>query len=335
MANKQQILEQDNQRRAQGPVTASDPMRLRMEAYVKDLQNRIVEGIEAVDGKKFTRSVWQRPHGGEGITCVMQDGNVMEKAGVAVSVVYSELSKEAIEQMRQDRGKAIEVSDEPLPFFVTGISLVMHAKNPNAPTVHLNYRYFEIMGPDGNPKMWWFGGGADLTPIYLYEEDAVHFHQTYKDACDKFDKDYYPEFKKWCDDYFKNTHRGEQRGIGGIFFDDFNRKPAEEIFPFVQACGDSFLPSYVPILKKRSAMEYTPEMVHWQQLRRGRYVEFNLLWDRGTRFGLQTPCARVEAIMMTLPLTARWEYMHEPEPESREAKLLDVLTNPKDWVPLA
>lgn len=321
--------------RARGPIDDKAPMRLRMEAFVKDLQARICAGIEDVDGKgKFTRTVWERPEfGGEGITCVMTDGDVMEKAGTAVSVVYSELSTEAIRQMREDRGKDLDV-EGPVPFFVTGISLVMHAKNPNVPTVHLNYRYFEVMNPDGTPKLWWFGGGADLTPIYLYEEDAILFHQIYKEGCDKFDKSLYPEMKKACDKYFYIPHRQEGRGIGGVIFDDFNSKPAEEIFLFVKELGNRFLPSYVPILLKRKDQSFTDEMVRWQQIRRGRYVEFNLIWDRGTKFGLATPCARVEAIMMTLPLTARWEYMNEPEPGSREEVLVQVLKKPRDWIPL-
>lgn len=310
-------------------------MRLRMESFVKNLQKNICEGIEKVDGKgKFVSSTWERPEfGGEGITCVLSDGNVMEKAGVAVSVIYSELTPEAVRQMRQDRGKNID-AEGIVPFFVTGISLVMHAKNPHAPTVHLNYRYFEVMNPDGSPKLWWFGGGADLTPVYLYKEDAVHFHKTYKDGCDMFDKSYYPRMKKTCDTYFFNAHREESRGIGGIFFDDFNTKPAEDIFLLVKELGNRFLPSYVPILEKRKDMVFDEEMVRWQQIRRGRYVEFNLIWDRGTKFGLSAPCSRVESILMTLPLTARWEYMHEPEPGSKEEELVKVLKSPEDWVSL-
>ncbi|KAG2230050.1 hypothetical protein INT48_005253 [Thamnidium elegans] len=333
LSSKYTIFQNDSAIRAKGSITDDAPLRLRMESFVKDLQNRICAGIETIDGKgKFTRSVWERPeYGGEGITCVLSEGNVLEKAGVAVSVIYSELSPEAVRQMREDRGKDINVEGT-VPFFVTGISLVMHARNPNAPTVHLNYRYFEVMNPDGTPNIWWFGGGADLTPVYLFEEDAIAFHQTYKEGCDKFDKTYYPKMKKDCDKYFLNVHRGESRGIGGIFFDDFNSKPAEEIFSLVKELGNRFLPSYTSILNKRKDMEYTEEMAHWQQIRRGRYVEFNLIWDRGTKFGLATPCARVESILMTLPLTARWEYMHEPKAGSREAALEEVLKSPRDWV---
>ncbi|KAF7725320.1 Coproporphyrinogen-III oxidase [Apophysomyces ossiformis] len=322
----------DQQRRAEGPITDSDPMRLRMEAFVKGLQDRIVSDIEALDGKQFTRTTWKRQEGGEGITCVLQDGNVFEKAGVGVSIVYGQLPKAAVEQMRHDRGKDIS-ADGPVPFFAAGISLVMHPHNPNAPTVHLNYRYFEIENEDGSPKMWWFGGGSDLTPSYLYEDDAIHFHQVLKDGCDKFDKKYYGSFKQWCDKYFYNKHRGESRGIGGIFFDDLDDKPAEEIFAFIKEMGNRFSQSYIPIMKKRMNMKYTPEMKQWQQLRRGRYVEFNLVWDRGTKFGLQTPGARIEAILMSLPLTARWEYMHSPEVGSKEMDLEAVLKNPRDWIP--
>ncbi|KAI8978963.1 coproporphyrinogen III oxidase, aerobic [Pilobolus umbonatus] len=333
LSSKLSIFKSDKLLREKGVIGNDAPLRLRMEAYVKDLQKRICAAIEKVDGKgQFTLSEWERPeYGGEGITCVLSEGNVMEKAGVAVSVIYSELSPEAIRQMRDDRGKDIKLEGN-VPFFVTGISLVMHARNPNAPTVHLNYRYFEVMNPDGTPHLWWFGGGSDLTPVYLYEEDARLFHQIYKEGCDKFDKTYYPTMKKACDKYFLNAHRGEARGIGGIFFDDFNSKPAEHIFALVQELGNRFIPSYIPILEKRKDMPFDEDMIRWQQIRRGRYVEFNLIWDRGTKFGLATPCARVESILMTLPLTARWEYMYEPEEGSREAALEHVLKHPREWL---
>lgn len=185
-----------------------------------------------------------------------------------------------------------------------------------------------------NPTRGGFGGGCDLTPSYLFDEDAIHFHSTIKDACDKHDKEYYPKFKKWCDEYFNNKHRGETRGVGGIFFDDMDEttKDQEQLFSFVQSCLGAFLPSYVPIIERRKDMPYTQQMKNWQQLRRGRYVEFNLVHDRGTSFGLNTPGARVESILMSLPLTARWEYMHKPEAGSREERLLEVLRNPKEWV---
>ncbi|GBB86448.1 hypothetical protein RclHR1_12890003 [Rhizophagus clarus] len=307
------------------------PMRHRMGEYIKSLQQHIIKEIESLDGKKFEIDQWKREQGGEGISCILQDGNVFEKAGVNISIVYGKLPEAAVQQMKS-RNKEIDPSKGPHPFFAAGISIVMHPHNPYAPTIHLNYRYFEINNEDGTPKLWWFGGGSDLTPSYLFEEDAIHFHKTLKDACDKHDVTFYPEFKKWCDKYFYLQHRGEARGVGGIFFDDMDRKPAEEIFAFIKQCGNAFLPSYVPIIKKRMNMKFDEKEKHWQQLRRGRYVEFNLIWDRGTKFGLQTPGARIESIFMSLPLTARWEYMHFPEKNSREEKLMDVLKNPRDWV---
>ncbi|KAJ7780136.1 Coproporphyrinogen III oxidase [Mycena maculata] len=239
-----------------------------------------------------------------------------------------------------------------LPFFVAGLSLVIHPRNPHAPTVYMNCRYFEITTPakEGDePKVltWWFGGGSDLTPSYLYEEDAVHFHRTLKDACDAHSATFYPTFKQWCDEYFFTPHRAEARGIGGIFFDDLHsdthfRLPAttprpqttDDIFKFVRTIGDSFVPSYIPILSRRHAMPFTTEQRRWQLLRRGRYVEFNLVVDRGTKFGLMAPGARVESILMTMPETARWEYMTDMGGDgTEEGRLIEVLkAPPKAWV---
>ncbi|KAF9428777.1 Coproporphyrinogen-III oxidase [Podila epigama] len=317
-------------------VTDESPMRLRMEAFNKRLQKEITAEIERLDGGgKFKVDQWNRVEGGDGISMVLQDGKVFEKAGVGVSVVYGMLSPAAVAKMRAEHPN-IQLTTEPVPFFATGISCVMHPHNPNAPTVHFNYRYFEMGVPDkdGKPVSWWFGGGCDLTPSILYEEDAVHFHRVIKEACDKHDPNYYRDFKKWCDKYFEIPHRGERRGIGGIFFDDLSAgKSPEELFAFVQSCGTSFLKQYVPIMNKRKDMPFTEEDKHWQQLRRGRYVEFNLVYDRGTKFGLVTPGARIESILMTMPLTARWEYMHEPEVKAY-SRLLDVLREPRDWIPL-
>lgn len=308
-------------------------MRLRMEAFIKENQKKIVEAIEQVDGQKFRADSWERPHGGGGISCVLQDGNVFEKAGVNTSVVYGTLPRPAIQRMRADH-KALDPDVESLAFFAAGLSLVLHPKNPLAPTVHLNYRYFETANPDGTSNAWWYGGGCDLTPSYLFDEDAIHFHRTIKEACDRHDKGYYPRFKKWCDEYFRNKHRGESRGVGGIFFDDLDEteKDREQLFSFVQDCMAAFLPSYLPIINKRKDLPYTDEEKAWQQIRRGRYVEFNLVHDRGTAFGLNTPGSRVESILMSLPLTARWEYMHQPEQGSREERLVGVLQKPVDWL---
>ncbi|KAF9415987.1 Coproporphyrinogen-III oxidase [Podila epigama] len=310
-------------------------MRLRMEAYVKKLQEQITSELEKVDGEgKFRKDHWVRAQGGEGISMVLQDGKVFEKAGVAVSVVYGSLPPAAIAQMRSKHPNIKQTSTGELPFFATGISCVIHPHNPNAPTVHFNYRYFEIEDEDsGKPISWWFGGGSDLTPSILYEDDAIHFHSVIKEACDKHDPQYYPDFKKWCDKYFYNSHRQEQRGIGGIFFDDLEDKSPSELFAFVQSCGNSFLNQYVPIVQKRKDMPFTDEDKHWQQIRRGRYVEFNLVHDRGTKFGLMTPGSRVESILISMPLTARWEYMHESNVKAHE-DLMKVLKTPRDWIPL-
>lgn len=311
--------------------TEDAPMRVRMANFVKEIQAEIVQGLEETDGKKFLVEQWLRPEGGEGISCVLQDGNVFQKAGVMVSVVYGSLPEAAVRQMRNERHKDLE-GDGPYPFFAAGISLVVHPKNPFAPTVHLNYRYFEIENEDGSPKLSWFGGGTDLTPAYLFEEDAQHFHQTLKEVCNKHDPRYYPDFKKWCDEYFYIPHRKETRGVGGIFYDDLDDKSPEELFAFAKDAAKSFLPSYLPIVNRRKDMAYTEEQFNWQQLRRGRYAEFNLIYDRGTKFGLMTPGARIESILVSLPLTARWEYCHSPEAGSAEAKLVQVLQKPREWV---
>ncbi|KAJ3129498.1 Coproporphyrinogen-III oxidase [Nowakowskiella sp. JEL0407] len=320
-------------------IEANANMREKMEEFVRKLQLEIVEAIEGVEGEsggRFKRDEWLRKEGGMGRSCVLQEGKVFEKAGVGVSVVHGPLPPAMHAQMRARNVTGLgEPGEHSYTMFAAGISLVMHPHNPNAPTVHLNYRYFEIYDPfnkDAKPVSWWFGGGCDLTPSYLYPEDAEHFHKEIKAACDKHDKGYYSKFKKWCDEYFFIPHRGEARGIGGIFFDDLDDKDPEKLFAFVKDCGHTFVKQYVPILHKRKDMPFTEEMKKWQQLRRGRYAEFNLVYDRGTKFGLATPGARIESILMSLPLTARWEYMHSPEKGSREDQLLDVLKTPKEWV---
>jgi len=333
LAEAPSLADRDALRKRESGVTPSSPMRLRMEALIKEHQKKIVSELGKIDGKSFKVDTWVRPHGGGGITCVLQDGNVFEKAGVNTSVVYGILPRAARQRMRANH-KALDADVEKLEFFAAGLSLVLHPKNPMAPTVHMNYRYFETANPDGSSNTWWFGGGCDLTPCYLFDEDAIHFHRTVKHACDKHDKSYYPRFKKWCDEYFVNKHRGECRGVGGIFFDDLDEteKDQEQLFAFVKDGLNAFLPSYLPILSKRKDMSFTEKEKLWQQIRRGRYVEFNLVHDRGTKFGLETPGSRVESILMSLPLTARWQYMHEPEKGSKEERILTVLKKPVDWV---
>uniref|UniRef100_A0A8C6XNQ1 Oxygen-dependent coproporphyrinogen-III oxidase, mitochondrial n=1 Tax=Naja naja TaxID=35670 RepID=A0A8C6XNQ1_NAJNA len=305
-------------------------MRSRMELLIMETQSQVCNALAQVDrGAAFTVDRWERKEGGGGISCVLQDGEIFEKAGVNVSVVFGHLSEEAAQQMRS-RGKTLKTKSGKLPFCAMGVSSVIHPKNPYIPTIHFNYRYFEIEDADGT-KQWWFGGGTDLTPTYLNEEDAIHFHKTLKDACDQHNPELYPKFKKWCDEYFYIKHRGERRGIGGIFFDDLDSPSKEEVFQFVQSCAKAIVPCYIPIVKKHSQDKFSPKEKLWQQIRRGRYVEFNLVYDRGTKFGLATPGSRIESILMSLPLTARWEYMHLPPENSKEAEILEVLRHPKDW----
>ncbi|XP_062579025.1 oxygen-dependent coproporphyrinogen-III oxidase-like [Saccostrea cucullata] len=307
----------------------SSEMKYKMEAMVMRIQSEVCRKLEEIDGnQKFFVDRWTRAEGGGGITCVMKDGLVFEKAGVNISVVHGNLPPPAVAQMKA-RGRALE--GKTLPFFATGVSCVIHPRNPYVPAIHFNYRYFEVVDEKGKVH-WWFGGGTDLTPNYLFEKDAVHFHKTLKDACDKHNKTFYPKFKKWCDEYFYLPHRGETRGIGGIFFDDLDNEPQSDMYEFVQTCADAVLPSYIPIVEKHKNDGYSHRERRWQLLRRGRYVEFNLIYDRGTKFGLQTPGARYESILMSLPNTANWEYRHEPAPNSTEEKMIKVLKQPRDWV---
>lgn len=319
------------------PITDKDTilknendMRIKIELLIMKIQADFCKALENEEnfGQKFKVDRWQRKEGGGGITCVLQDGDVFEKAGVNISVVTGMLPPGAIQQMKS-RGK--NLGEGSLPFFAAGVSAVIHPRNPMVPTIHFNYRYFEVENKEGD-KQWWFGGGTDLTPYYLDQDDAVHFHQALKDACDEHNLDYYPKFKKWCDDYFRVTHRNECRGIGGIFFDDIDEPSQEEAFKFVSSCANSVIPSYLPLVRKHKNDPYGDREREWQLLRRGRYVEFNLIYDRGTKFGLYTPGARYESILMSLPLTARWEYMHNPDPKSREGILVEVLKNPRDWI---
>ncbi len=310
--------------------------------FVKTLQDRICQGLEAVDGKaKFQEDNWQRTEGGGGRTRVIYDGGVFEQGGVNFSEVWGETLPPSILIQRPEAAGH--------DFYATGTSMVLHPKNPYVPTVHLNYRYFEA-GP-----VWWFGGGADLTPYYAFEEDAIHFHTTLKQACDRHNSEYYPIFKRWCDEYFYLKHRQEARGIGGIFFDyqddrgilysgsnqdglanQYSQKVGnvshnwEDLFNFAKSCGDAFLPSYIPIVERRKNMEYGERERNFQLYRRGRYVEFNLVYDRGTIFGLQTN-GRTESILMSLPPLTRWEYGYTPEAGSQEAKLTEFFLKPQDW----
>ena len=315
-------------------------MRDRFERMIRDAQKDITASIEELEGGdvRFREDVWTREEGGGGITKVLQGGKVFEKAGVNISVVYGSMPPEAYraatgQKAQSDGANGTEKELGRVPFFAAGISSVMHPHNPMAPTMHFNYRYFETDEWNGLPAQWWFGGGTDLTPSYIFEDDVRHFHQVYKDVCDRHDPEYYSRFKKWCDEYFVIKHRGETRGVGGIFFDDLNDRPADEIFAFSKDCANAVVESYVPLVARHKDDAFTSEEKDWQQLRRGRYVEFNLVYDRGTTFGLKTG-GRIESILMSLPLTSRWEYDHEPEEGSREARLLRATRNAEDWLGL-
>ena len=301
-------------------------MRQKMSDMVHRIQDEICAALKQIDGVDFRQDEWTREEGGGGRSRVFSGGKVFEKAGVNVSVVHGTLSPQAAKSM----GGGHELQGTDLDFFATGISLVLHPLNPMAPTVHANYRYFE-RGEGLKPGSWWFGGGADLTPSYLFEEDAIHFHRVHKEACERHEVADYDKFKKWCDDYFLIKHREERRGLGGIFFDDINDAPRDECFEFVKDCAESFLESYLPIINRRKDLEFSDGQKQWQQIRRGRYVEFNLVYDRGTTFGLTTN-GRIESILMSLPLTSRWEYCHEVDDGSEEDKLVQLLRNPVDWV---
>lgn len=301
-------------------------MRQLMIDMVYRIQDEICEALCLIDETNYREDIWEREEGGGGRSRVFSEGSVFEKAGVNVSVVYGTLEPEAAKAM----GGGQLLADEDLDFFATGVSLVLHPKNPMAPTVHANYRYFE-RGNGEKEGSWWFGGGADLTPSYFFEEDAIHFHSTLKQVCDRHDVANYTKFKDWCDDYFHIPHRQEARGLGGIFFDDLRSHEKEACFAFVTDCAESFLESYIPILERRKDIEYDEHHKDWQQVRRGRYVEFNLVYDRGTTFGLKTN-GRIESILMSLPLTARWEYCHEVKPNSEEERMQTLLKNPINWI---
>ncbi|XP_062185031.1 oxygen-dependent coproporphyrinogen-III oxidase, chloroplastic-like [Phragmites australis] len=325
--------------REDGRGAGSGSVRERFEAMIRRVQDEVCAALEEADGSgaRFVEDVWSRPGGGGGISRVLQDGHVFEKAGVNVSIVYGVMPPDAYRAAKGKPGKngvADEQKPGPVPFFAAGISSVLHPKNPFAPTLHFNYRYFETDAPKdapGSPRQWWFGGGTDLTPSYIIEEDVKHFHSVQKQACDKFDPNFYPKFKKWCDDYFYIKHRNERRGLGGIFFDDLNNYDQEMLLGFATECADSVLPAYIPIIERRKDTPFNEEHKAWQQLRRGRYVEFNLVYDRGTTFGLKTG-GRIESILVSLPLTARWQYDHKPEEGTEEWKLLDTCMNPKEWI---
>jgi len=291
--------------------------------FLRGLQSEIVQALEELDGKaSFRNDSWKRDGGGGGESRVLVDGGIFETAGVGFSHVFGdELPPSATKSRPELAGRG---------FQALGVSLVLHPRNPYVPTTHANFRFFSTDGDDGEP-VWWFGGGFDLTPYYPFHEDVLHWHTTAKNACDPFGDDVYRRYKDWCDDYFYLKHRNETRGVGGLFFDDLNEGGFDQSFSFLKAVGTQFLPAYVPIVSRRKDHEYGDREREFQLYRRGRYVEFNLIYDRGTLFGLQSG-GRTESILMSLPPRVRWEYDWQPLPGSPEAELYDRYLQPVDWL---
>ncbi|HAU69441.1 MAG: oxygen-dependent coproporphyrinogen oxidase [Arenicella sp.] len=297
-----------------------------VERYLKSLQDSICDGLSGLDGHNFEEDTWQYPSGGGGRSRVLANGNVIEKGGVNFSYVKGDALPPAATAKRPElAGKSFEAM---------GVSLVIHPHNPFAPTSHMNVRFF-IADAQGDNPVWWFGGGFDLTPSYGFDEDAVHWHKTAKAACEPFDtafdQDVYAQYKKWCDEYFYLPHRDETRGVGGLFFDDVNQPDFTTAFAFMRSVGDHYLAAYLPILERRAQTEFTEQQRAWQLLRRGRYVEFNLVYDRGTLFGLQSG-GRTESILMSLPPQVAWEYQNVPIEGSNEERLLKRYLYPRDWL---
>ena len=295
--------------------------------YLLGLQQRIIAAVAAVDGNPFLADHWQKEPGeplqGQGITQILEQGHVFERAGCGFSHVRGPKLPPSATQHRPELAGA--------PFEAMGVSLVFHPRNPYVPTVHMNVRMLAATPVDGTAAVCWFGGGMDLTPYYAFDEDAVHFHQTCKDALEDFGADKYPRFKKWCDEYFYLKHRNEQRGIGGVFFDDFQELGPEQSFAMMQSVGDSLVKAYLPIVEKRQNTPYGEREREFQLYRRGRYVEFNLVWDRGTHFGLQSG-GRTESILMSMPPLASWSYQRQVEAGSHEERLYKEFLPRREWV---
>jgi coproporphyrinogen III oxidase len=293
-----------------------------VKSYLNELQERITAAVEKIDSGLFRRDAWERPEGGGGESRVLSDGVVFERAGVSVSHVFGEKMPPAASNLRPEIAGA--------PFEAMGLSLVFHPRNPHAPTTHCNVRFL-VARPAAADEVWWFGGGFDLTPYYPYDEDVLHWHRSARDACQAFGADLYEKYKSWCDRYFFLPHRNETRGVGGLFFDDLNAGGFERCFAFLRSIGDHFLPAYAPILERRKDLPYGDRERQFQLYRRGRYVEFNLVYDRGTTFGLQSR-GRTESILMSLPPLVRWEYDWRPPPGSPEARLYSDFLRPRDYL---
>lgn len=317
----------------------------KIEKVLRDMFDNITNAIENINGTKLQEQHWTRDERGQWIAGTnnnniiyidraLRNGKVFEKVGLNYVSMQGQLPPGMTFQGTDAvmNGSTDEPANEKgTSFFATSTSVVINAHNPMVPTAHVNYRYFQL-GDGRQSGSWWFGGGGDLTPIYLFEEDAVHFHQVHKEACDKHDPQYYPIFKKWCDEYFYLPHRAECRGVGGIFFDNLQQENVESLFPLIKTCSEAFIPAYMPIVEKRKDMEFTPQNKYWQSLRRGRYAEFILLHDRGVRFGLASGIVNTQSVLNCMPGEAFWDYNDEPVSDSAEAKLVKVLKNPREWV---
>ncbi len=300
----------------------SQPDLEQVKQYLLELQDRICDDLAQLDGRAFQEDQWQRPEGGGGRSRVLENGKRFEKAGINFSHVHGDQLPPSASASRPElAGRSFEAM---------GVSLVIHPHNPYVPTSHANVRFFLAEKPGAEP-VWWFGGGFDLTPYYGFEQDAIHWHSLAKQACEAFGPECYPRYKQWCDDYFYLKHRQEPRGIGGLFFDDLNDWGFERSFAFMRSVGDHYLPAYTPIVERRMDLAYGEREREFQLYRRGRYVEFNLVYDRGTLFGLQSG-GRTESILMSLPPLVRWQYDWQPEAGSEEARLYEEFLRPRDWL---
>ncbi len=329
----------------ENPAVKQPPVSNRVESFLLDMFDNVCQAIEEIDGSKLHEQRWTRNEIGQWvqgensngaiyIDKSLRNGNVFEKVGINYVSMQGELPPGVT-----FRGSDVVMADpttitpdaKGTSFFATSTSVVINACNPMVPTAHVNYRYFQL-GDGTELGSWWFGGGGDLTPIYLFEEDAVHFHQVHKAACDQHDAELYPRLKKWCDEYFYLPHRSECRGVGGIFFDNLQHSDVETLLSFVKTCSEAFIPAYFPIVKQRQDMEFTEQEKYWQRIRRGRYAEFILLHDRGVRFGLESGIVSTQSVLNCMPGEAFWNYNDQPAADSQEAKLLEVLRNPQEWV---
>jgi coproporphyrinogen III oxidase len=324
--------------------TQKQHLRERIKKVFRQMFDNTCQTIEQLDGEKFIEQTWTRDQNGIWmagksnedtvyIDRALLNGNFFEKIGVNYVAIKGNLPPGMTFQKSGalSTGEADRITGDSTPYFATGTSFVIHPRNPMVPIAHVNYRYFQL-GDGTQPGYWWFGGGADLTPAYLFEEDAVHFHKVHKEACDKHNVSYYPRFKKWCDEYFYVSHRGESRGIGGIFFDHLNDRPVQELLAFVTDCTEAFVPAYIPIVERRKDMTFTEENKHWQRIVRGRYVEFILTSDRGARFGLASGMVNQQSVFNCMPPAASWTYDDQPALGSNEAMLREVLKNPREWL---